>query len=90
MAEKNSSIRIESFLKRTRFSDNFGFITRIFKELEVDKLINEKFYKERLFRDFVTREYLNQYAIVRTLDYIIKISTYEYVNLPNVGQRFFI
>ena len=85
MAEKNSSIRIEYFLKRTRFSGNFGFITRIFKELEVDKLINEKFSKERLFRDFVTREYLNQYAIVRTLDCIIKISTYKYVNLPNVG-----
>lgn len=85
MAEKNSSIRIESFLKRTRFSGNFVFITRIFKEFEVDKLINEKFSKERLFRDFVTREYLNQYVILRTLDNIIKISTYEYVNLPNIG-----
>jgi transposase len=47
MAEKNSSRRVESSLKRTRFLGHLGIIAGVFRELEVDKLIDEKLPKER-------------------------------------------
>jgi transposase len=47
MAEKNSSRRVESSLKRTRFLGHLGLMAGVFRELEVDKLIDEKLPKER-------------------------------------------
>jgi transposase len=47
MAEKNSSRRVESSLKRTRFLGHLGLIAGVFRELEVDKLIDDKLPKER-------------------------------------------
>jgi transposase len=47
MAEKNSSRRVESSLKRASFLGHLGLITGVFRELEVDKLIDEKLPKER-------------------------------------------
>jgi hypothetical protein len=47
MAEKNSSRRVESSLKRTRFLGHPGLIAGVFRELEVDKLIDDKLPKER-------------------------------------------
>jgi transposase len=47
MAEKNSSRRVESSLKRTRFLGHLGLMAGVFQELEVDKLIDEKLPKER-------------------------------------------
>ena len=47
MAEKNSSRRVESSLKRTSFLGHLGLIAGVFRELEVDKLIDEKLPKER-------------------------------------------
>ena len=48
MAEKNSSRRIESSLKRTRFLGHLGLVAGVFRELEVDKLIDEKLPKDRI------------------------------------------
>ena len=45
MAEKNSSRRVESSLKRTRFLGHLGLIVGVFRELEVDKVIDEKLPK---------------------------------------------
>ncbi len=47
MADKNNSRRVESSIKRTRFSSHLGLIVGILRELEVDKLIDEKLSKER-------------------------------------------
>ncbi len=47
MPEKNSSGRVESSLKRTRSLGHLGLIAGVFRELEVDKLIDEKLPKER-------------------------------------------
>jgi transposase len=47
MPEKNSIRRVESTLKRTRFLGHLGLIAGVFRELEVDKLIDEKLPKER-------------------------------------------
>ena len=47
MSEKNSSRRVESSLKRTRFLGHLGLMAGVFRELEVDKLIDEKLPKER-------------------------------------------
>lgn len=47
MAEENSSRRVESSLKRTRFLGHLGLMAGVFRELEVDKLIDEKLPKER-------------------------------------------
>ena len=46
MAE-NSSRRVESPLKHTKFSGHLGIIAGVFRELEVDKLIDEKLPKNR-------------------------------------------
>jgi hypothetical protein len=42
MTEKNSSRKAESSLKRTRFLGHLGLIVGVFRELEVDKLIDKK------------------------------------------------
>ncbi|KKG51870.1 IS1634 family transposase [Methanosarcina mazei] len=47
MAEKNSSRRVESSFKRTKFLGHLGLMAGVFRELEVDKLIDEKLPKER-------------------------------------------
>lgn len=47
MAAKNNSRRVESSLKRTSFLGHLGLIAGVFRELEVDKLIDEKLPKER-------------------------------------------
>jgi transposase len=47
MADKNSSRKVESSIKRTRFLGHLGLITGVFRELEVDKLIDEKLPKKR-------------------------------------------
>jgi len=47
MADKNNSRRVESSIKRTRFLGHLGLIAGVFRELEVDKLIDEKLPKER-------------------------------------------
>ena len=47
MIGKNSSRRVESSLKRTRFMGHLGLMVGVFRELEVDKLIDEKLSKER-------------------------------------------
>jgi len=47
MAEKNSSKRVESSLKHTKFLGHLGLIVGVFRELEVDKLIDEKLPKNR-------------------------------------------
>ena len=47
MADKNNSRRVESSIKRTRFLGHLGLIAGVFLELEVDKLIDEKLFKER-------------------------------------------
>ncbi|KKH27273.1 IS1634 family transposase [Methanosarcina mazei] len=47
MAEKNSSRRVESSLKRTKFLGHLGLMAGVFRELEIDKLIDEKLPKER-------------------------------------------
>ena len=47
MIGKNSSRRVESSLKRTRFIGHLGLMVGVFRELEVDKLIDEKLPKER-------------------------------------------
>ena len=47
MSEKNSSRRVQSSLKRTRFLGHLGLMAGVFRELEVDKLIDEKLPKER-------------------------------------------
>mgnify|MGYP000882736767 CR=1 FL=1 len=47
MTEKNSSRRVEFSLKRTRFLGHPGLIAEVFRELEIDKLIDEKLPKER-------------------------------------------
>jgi len=48
MIGKNSSRRVESSLKRTRFMGHLGLMVGVFRELEVDKLIDEKLPKERI------------------------------------------
>ncbi len=48
MIRGNSSRRIESSLKHTRFLGHLGLIVGAFRELEVDKLIDEKLPKERI------------------------------------------
>ena len=47
MVEKNISRRVESSLKRTKFLGHLGIIAGVFRELEVDKLIDEKLPKKR-------------------------------------------
>jgi len=47
MADKNNSRLVESSIKRTRFLGHLGLIAGVFRELEVDKLIDEKLPKER-------------------------------------------
>jgi hypothetical protein len=47
MIGKNSSRRVESSLKRTRFVGHLGLMVGVFRELEIDKLIDEKLPKER-------------------------------------------
>ncbi|HWR25551.1 MAG TPA: IS1634 family transposase [Methanosarcina sp.] len=47
MAEKNISRRVESSLKRTRFLGHLGLMVGVFREFEVDKLIDEKLPKGR-------------------------------------------
>lgn len=47
MADKNNSRRVESSIKRTRFLGHLGLIAGVFRELEVDKLIDDKLPKER-------------------------------------------
>ena len=46
MIGKNSSRRVESSLKRTRFVGHLGLMVGVFRELEIDKLIDEKLPKE--------------------------------------------
>src|SRR5664280_2015108 len=45
MKGKNSSRRVESSLKRASFLGHLGLIVGAYKELEVDKLIDEKLPK---------------------------------------------
>ena len=47
MADKNNSRRVESSIKCTRFLGYLGLILEVFRELEVDKLIDDKLPKER-------------------------------------------
>jgi transposase len=47
MIEKNSNRRVESSLKRTRFIGHLGLVVGVFKELKIDKLIDEKLPKSR-------------------------------------------
>ncbi|MCC4765715.1 DUF4277 domain-containing protein, partial [Methanosarcina sp. DH1] len=47
MADKNNIRRVESSIKRTSFLGHLGLIAGVFRELEVDKLIDEKLPKER-------------------------------------------
>jgi transposase len=47
MIGKNINRRVESSLKRTRFIGHLGLIVGVFRELEIDKLIDEKLPKER-------------------------------------------
>ena len=47
MADKNNSRLVESSIKRTRFLGHLGLIAGVFRELEVDKLIDEKLPKNR-------------------------------------------
>ena len=47
MIGRNNSRRIESSLKRTSFLGHLGLIVGAYRELEVDKLIDEKLPKER-------------------------------------------
>ena len=47
MADKNNSRRVESSIKRTRFLGHLGLIAGVFRELEVDKFIDDKLPKER-------------------------------------------
>jgi len=47
MADKNNSKRVESSIKRTSFLGHLGLIAGVFRELEVDKLIDEKLTKKR-------------------------------------------
>jgi len=45
MADKNNSWRVEPSIKRTRFLGHLGLIAGVYRELEVDKLIDEKLPK---------------------------------------------
>ena len=47
MIGRNNSRRVESSLKRTSFLGHLGLIVGAYRELEVDKLIDEKLPKER-------------------------------------------
>jgi len=47
MAEKSISRRVESSLKHTKFLGHLGIIAGVFRELEVDKLIDEKLPNNR-------------------------------------------
>jgi transposase len=47
MIGKNSNKRVESSLKRTRFIGHLGLVVGVFKELKIDKLIDEKLPKAR-------------------------------------------
>ena len=47
MIGKNINRRVESSLKRTRFIGHLGIMVGVFRELEIDKLIDEKLPKER-------------------------------------------
>jgi transposase len=47
MIGKNSNRRVESSLKRTSFVGHLGLLVGLFRELEIDKLIDEKLPKER-------------------------------------------
>ena len=47
MIGKNSNRRVESSLKRTRFIGHLGLVVGVFKELKIDKLIDEKLPKSR-------------------------------------------
>jgi transposase len=47
MAEKNSIRRVESSLKHTKFLGHLGIITGVFRELEVDKFIDDKLPNNR-------------------------------------------
>jgi transposase len=47
MMGKNSIRSVESSMKRTSFLGHLGLIVGAYRELEVDKLIDEKLPKER-------------------------------------------
>jgi transposase len=47
MIGKNSNRRVESSLKRTSFVGHLGLLVGLFRELGIDKLIDEKLPKER-------------------------------------------
>ncbi|AKJ37483.1 transposase [Methanosarcina barkeri CM1] len=47
MADKSNSRRVESSIKCTRFLGRLCLIAGVFRELEVDKLIDEKLPNER-------------------------------------------
>ena len=47
MIGKNSCVRVEPSSKFTKFVGHLGLIAGVFRELEVDKLIDEKLPKKR-------------------------------------------
>jgi len=47
MTDQSSSRSVKSSLKRTWFSGHLGIVAGVFRELEVEKLIDEKLLKER-------------------------------------------
>lgn len=47
MRQKNGNRKVESSIKRTNFIGHLGLVAGIFRELEVDKLIDEKLPKKR-------------------------------------------